>query len=87
MTFRTRSFVGAVLASSIALAVSTILVEQAFRRFMLEDVDAGLLNQARLASALLSHQETLPDPDQEAGPLEFRRGVTKRSRPVLGCPG
>ena len=66
MTFRTRSFVGAVLASSIALAVSTILVEQAFRRFMLEDVDAGLLNQARLASALLSHQETLPDPDQEA---------------------
>src|SRR6188768_3827866 len=33
---------------------------------MLEDVDAGLLNQARLASALLSHQETLPDPDQEA---------------------
>ncbi len=66
MTFRTRSFVGALLASSIALAVSTILVEQAFRRFMLEDVDAGLLNQARLASALLSHQETLPDPDQEA---------------------
>ena len=66
MTFRTRSFVGALLASSIALGVSTILVEQAFRRFMLEDVDAGLLNQARLASALLSHQDTLPDPDQEA---------------------
>ena len=66
MTFRTRSFLGALLASSIALAVSTMLVEQAFRRFMLEDVDQGLLNQARLASALLSHQAVLPDPDREA---------------------
>ena len=66
MTFRTRSFVGALLASSVALAVSTILVERAFRRFMLEDVDSGLLNQARLASAMLSHQNALPDPDQEA---------------------
>ena len=66
VTFRTRSFVGALLAASIALGVSTMLVEQAFRRFMLEDVDAGLLNQARLASSLLSHQESLPNPDQEA---------------------
>jgi two-component system phosphate regulon sensor histidine kinase PhoR len=66
VTFRTRSFVGALLASSVALAVSTLLVERAFRRFMLEDVDQGLLNQARLASALLSHQATLVDPDEEA---------------------
>jgi two-component system phosphate regulon sensor histidine kinase PhoR len=66
VTFRTRTFVGALFACTIALAVATVLVEQAFRRFMLEDVDAGLLNQARLASALLSHQETLSDPDEEA---------------------
>ena len=62
MTFRTRSFVGALLASSMALAVSTILVERAFRRFMLEDVDSGLLNQARLAvcAALASERAAGP---------------------------
>jgi two-component system phosphate regulon sensor histidine kinase PhoR len=66
VTFRTRSFIGALLASTVALAVSTLLIERAFRTFMLEDVDQGLLNQARLASALLSHQPVLADPDQEA---------------------
>ena len=69
MTFRTRVFAGALVASTIALAVSTFLVEQAMRRFMAEDVDQGLLNQARLAAALLAHQPTLANPDLEADRL------------------
>lgn len=66
MTFRTRTFLGILLATSLALGVSTLLGEQALLRFMREDVDTGLLNQARLAASLLAHQAVLADPDDRA---------------------
>ncbi len=69
MTFRTRTFLAVFLASSLALAVSTILVERWVRRDLYADVEHDLLNQARLAGALLSHRETLADPDGEADAL------------------
>jgi len=66
VTFRTRTFLGVFLAASLALVVAIALVEQALPRFMKEDVDAGLLNQARLAASLLAHQAALDDPDERA---------------------
>lgn len=66
MTFRTRTFLAAFAAASLALAVSTILIETWMRRDLLADVERGLLTQARLAGALLAGRERLADPDQEA---------------------
>ena len=65
MTFRTQSFVGMLFAASVALGVSTLLGERVVLRSMYEDIDAGLLNQARLAGALVSQPGT-SDLDAEA---------------------
>jgi two-component system phosphate regulon sensor histidine kinase PhoR len=66
LTIRTRTFLGVFLVTAIALAVSTILVERALRRYMDDDIEVGLLNQVRLAGELLSNQPVLADPDTEA---------------------
>jgi len=66
MTFRNRIFFGVLVAAALALTVSTLLVEASLRRYMRRDIEQGLLNQARLAAALLAHQATLDDPDAEA---------------------
>jgi two-component system phosphate regulon sensor histidine kinase PhoR len=65
VTFGTRTFLGIFIATLLALAVSTLLVEQVLPRYMKEDVDAGLLNQARLAASLLG-EAVLGDPDARA---------------------
>jgi two-component system, OmpR family, phosphate regulon sensor histidine kinase PhoR len=69
VTFRTRTFISVFLTSSLALGVSTLLVERAIRTSLNDDVQRGLLNQARLASALLAARPTLPDLDEEADTL------------------
>lgn len=69
MTFRTRTFLGVLLATSLALLVSTVLVERALPRYMREDVDLGLLNQARLAGSLLARQPDVSNPDALADDL------------------
>jgi two-component system phosphate regulon sensor histidine kinase PhoR len=66
LTIRTRTFLGVFLVTALALAVSTILVERALRRYMDDDIEVGLLNQARLAGELLSNRPVLADPDSEA---------------------
>jgi two-component system phosphate regulon sensor histidine kinase PhoR len=66
VTIRTRTFLGVFLATALALAVSTLLVERAMRSYMDDDIESGLLNQVRLAGELLSNQTALPDPDAEA---------------------
>ena len=69
MTFRTRTFLSIFVAASLALVVSTLLVERSLQRYMYRDIELGLLNQARLAAALLADLGTLPNPDAEADRL------------------
>jgi len=66
MTFRKRVFFGVLAASGLALAASTVLVETSLRRDMRRDIERGLLNQARLAGAMLARRPALDDPDAEA---------------------
>jgi two-component system phosphate regulon sensor histidine kinase PhoR len=65
VTFRTRTFLGVALASSLALIVATMLIEGALRRSLQDDIAENLLTQARLAGALLAQQLTA-DPDEVA---------------------
>ncbi len=69
MTFRTRTFVAILIASTVALAVSTALVTTTLRKTMVADVEESLLRQVRLASELLADRGALVDPDGEAGVL------------------
>jgi len=66
VTFRTRTFVSVFLAASIALGVSTLLVEHSLRVWLTSDIEQGLLTQARVAAALLAERPDLADPEQEA---------------------
>jgi two-component system phosphate regulon sensor histidine kinase PhoR len=69
VTFRARTFLGMLLAASIALAVATILVSIELRRSMDADIFDSLKSQARLAAALLAGRQDIGDPDGEADAL------------------
>ena len=69
MTFRARTFVAVFIATSLALGVSTLLVERALRDYMRRDIEAGLISQASLVAALLAHRGDLADADAEADTL------------------
>jgi two-component system phosphate regulon sensor histidine kinase PhoR len=69
VTFRTRTFVAILIASTVALGVSTALVTTALRQTMVADIEESLLRQVRLASELLADRGALVDPDGEAGVL------------------
>ena len=79
MTFRTRTFLGVFLAATVALTVSTLLVERSLRTFLYDDIRGALVNQARLAAFLLAQQETVADADAEADEL----GALLRARVTL----
>jgi len=66
VTFRTRTFVAILVASTLALAASTMLVTTSLRRTMLAEIESSLLRQVRLAAELLSHQGSMADADAEA---------------------
>ena len=72
MTFPTRTFVGVFLVSSIALGVSTVLVDRSLQTYSRQDIRNTLVSEARLAAYLLAEQTTLPDPDAEADALGRR---------------
>lgn len=69
MTFRTRTFVAVLVASTLALAASTALVTTSLRRTLIADVEDSLLRQVRLAAELLADRGALSDPDGEADVL------------------
>lgn len=69
MTLRTRTFLGVFLATALALATSTVLVEQSLRAYLRRDIETSLARQARLTAALLDHHGALADPDAEADRL------------------
>lgn len=66
MTFRTRTFVALLVASTMALAASTALVTTSIRRSMLAELEESMFRQVRLAGELLSDRGALVDPDAEA---------------------
>ncbi len=72
MTFRTRTFVGAMLAASLAVGVGTWFMERLIRASLYEDVRQSLLTDARLAATLLAARPVLDDPDAEADALGAR---------------
>ena len=69
MTFRTRTFVAVLVASTLALAASTALVTTTLRRTLVTDVEDSLLRQVRLAAELLADRGALSNPDGEADVL------------------
>jgi two-component system, OmpR family, phosphate regulon sensor histidine kinase PhoR len=72
VTFRTRTFLAVFLASALALAVSTMLVERSLKTYFRDDIREGLVSEARLAGYLLAQQPELKDPDAEADALGRR---------------
>ena len=68
MTLRTRTFVGIFVATSLALAVSTWLVERSTRDYLRKDIEQTLTSEAHLAAALLADSGPA-DPDAEADSL------------------
>ena len=69
MTFRTRTFLSAVVASSLALVVATWLIESRLRTTTQDSIRDGLLRQATLAGQLLSDRPDAEDPEAEAARL------------------
>jgi two-component system phosphate regulon sensor histidine kinase PhoR len=69
VTFRTRTFLGILLTSALALTVSTVLVERSLRAYLTNDVRRSLLSQARLAAYLLARQPAHDDFDAAADAL------------------
>jgi two-component system, OmpR family, phosphate regulon sensor histidine kinase PhoR len=75
VTFRTRTFLSVFIAASLAIGVSTVLVEFALRSYLRDDIERGLLNETRLAASLLTHRGPLENPDAEADALGHRIGA------------
>jgi two-component system phosphate regulon sensor histidine kinase PhoR len=69
VTFRTRTFLGALLASALALMVAMLLVERSLRAFLYRDIEQNLLGQARLIAALLAAEPPAADPAERVTPL------------------
>lgn len=69
MTFRTRSFVSAFIASSLALVVATWLSSSRLRTAMQDSIRESLVHQATLAGQLLSDRPDAADPEAEAARL------------------
>ena len=72
MTFRTRTFLGAMLAAALAVAAGSWFTERAVRASLYEDVRQSLLTEARLAAVFLAQRPQIGDPDEEADALGAR---------------
>ena len=75
MTFRARTFVLVFVSATLALGVSTWLVESSLRQYLRQEIERTLTGQARLTAALLSHSGPLTDPDAEADDIGRRIGA------------
>ena len=75
MTFRARTFVAVFVSTTLALGVSTWLVESSLRHYLRQEIERTLTGQARLTAALLSHSGPLTDPDAEADDIGRRIGA------------
>ena len=71
MTFRTRSFITALLTAAVTLAVAVAMVSWSVRQRTAERIERGLVNEARLAAETLAHRQpaTAAELDAEADAL------------------
>lgn len=75
MTFRTRTFLSVLIAASLAVGVSTVLVELSLKSYLRAEIERSLLSQTRLTASLLAHRQTLDNPDAEAHAIGKRIGA------------
>jgi len=66
VTFRTRAFVVLLVASTLAVVASTVLFTTSLRRTMTNDIEASMVQQARLLALLVADWPDSIDPDREA---------------------
>jgi two-component system phosphate regulon sensor histidine kinase PhoR len=71
VTFRTRLFLTSLAAAAATMAVATLLLSMSVRRTASEQIEEGLVTQARLAAEALSHRTpaTREELDSEADAL------------------
>jgi two-component system phosphate regulon sensor histidine kinase PhoR len=69
VTFRTRTFLGVFVATSLALAIALWLIGLTMRTTTAADLSQGLTRQAALASRLLAGRLVIADPEGEAARL------------------
>ena len=71
MTFRTRSFLTALLTAAVTLAVAVAMVSWSVRRSVSDRIERALINETRLAAETLSHRQpgTAAELDAEADAL------------------
>ena len=71
MTFRTRSFLTALLTAAVTLAVAVAMVSWSVRRSVSDRIERALINETRLAAETLSHRQpgTPAELDAEADAL------------------
>ncbi|MGH7465312.1 MAG: histidine kinase dimerization/phospho-acceptor domain-containing protein, partial [Longimicrobiales bacterium] len=67
MTFRSRSFITALLTAAVALAVAVVMVSWGIRRNVSDRIERGLVVAVRLAAENLAHRDlSAVSPDAEA---------------------
>jgi two-component system phosphate regulon sensor histidine kinase PhoR len=71
VTFRTRSFITALATAAVTLAVAVTMVSWSVRRTMSQRIERSLVDEARLAAAILAHRQpaTSAELDAEADGL------------------
>jgi two-component system phosphate regulon sensor histidine kinase PhoR len=74
VTFRSRTFLSVLIAASLAVGVSTLLIELSLRSYLRSEIERSLVGQTRLTASLLAHRE-LADPDAEADAIGKRIGA------------
>src|SRR4051812_24835433 len=78
MTFRTRLFLGSLLAAAVTVIVATSLVSWSVRGRLSERIERGLVNEARLAAETLSHRQAATPFELDAEADSIGRLVSAR---------
>ena len=78
MTFRNRLFLTSLIAAGVTLLVATTLVSWSVRRNLEEQIERGLVNEARLAAETLSHRQATTPAELDAEADAIGRLVAAR---------
>ena len=78
MTFRTRLFLSSLLSAIVTLVVAAALVSWSMRRSLDERIERGLISEARLAAAMLSHRAAASPAELDAEADAIGRLVSAR---------
>ena len=66
MTFRTRSFITALATAAVTLVVAVTMVSWSVRRTMSQRIERSLVDEARLAAAILAHRQPATSAELDA---------------------